>query len=125
MVGKGVAIIPEEGILYAPENGEITTVFETKHALGMKLSNGAEVLFHIGLDTVQMKGAGFNALVSAGEQVLQGTPLIRFDIKAIQAAGFDPIIVCVVTNGDHFEVQALNETQQVTNDSDVLSINTI
>ena len=125
MVGKGVAIIPEEGILYAPENGEITTVFETKHALGMKLSNGAEVLFHIGLDTVQMKGAGFNALVSAGEQVLQGTPLIRFDIKAIQAAGFDPIVVCVVTNGDHFDVQALNETQQVTNDSDVLSINTI
>ncbi|MGH1648091.1 beta-glucoside-specific PTS transporter subunit IIABC [Enterococcus gilvus] len=125
MVGKGLAIIPEEGILYAPENGEITTVFETKHALGMKLSNGAEVLFHIGLDTVQMKGTGFEAYVSAGDHVTQGTPLVKFDIHAIQDAGFDPIVVCVVTNGERFDVQTVNESQHVTNESNVLSINTI
>ncbi|OTO72767.1 MULTISPECIES: beta-glucoside-specific PTS transporter subunit IIABC [unclassified Enterococcus] len=125
MVGKGLAIIPEEGILYAPENGEITTVFETKHALGMQLSNGAEVLFHIGLDTVQMKGTGFEACVSAGDHVTQGTPLVKFDIHAIQDAGFDPIVVCVVTNGERFDVQPVNESQHVTNESNVLSINTI
>ncbi|MGL9729076.1 beta-glucoside-specific PTS transporter subunit IIABC [Enterococcus sp. DIV0756] len=125
MVGKGVAIIPEEGMLYAPENGEVTTVFETKHAIGMKLSNGAELLFHIGLDTVQMKGNGFEAFVEAGDQVKQGDPLIKFNIVAIQESGFDPIVICVVTNGDRFDVQTFNETQRVTNDSDVLSINTI
>lgn len=68
MVGDGVAIIPEEGILVAPEDGEITMVFETKHAIGLKTANGAELLFHIGIDTVQLEGKGFEAFVRSGEK---------------------------------------------------------
>ncbi|MHC5218528.1 beta-glucoside-specific PTS transporter subunit IIABC [Enterococcus sp. LJL128] len=122
MVGEGVGIIPEEGILTAPEDGEITMVFETNHAIGLKTSNGAELLFHIGLDTVRLEGKGFKALVKTGDLVKRGQKLVEFDLEMIQAAGFDPTIICVVTNKDKFTITSFNVEETVTNDSDILAV---
>ena len=104
MIGEGFGIIPTSGELIAPEDGEITMLFETNHAIGLKTRNGAELLFHIGLDTVQLEGKHFTPYVKAGDQVKQGQPLIQFDLDAIKAAGFDPIVICVVTNQENFTV---------------------
>lgn len=125
MVGAGVGIIPETGELVAPESGEITMLFETNHAIGMKLENGAELLFHIGIDTVQMEGDGFVSFVKSGDDVKRGQKLIEFDLQKIAAAGLDPTVICVVTNQDRFNVSSFNVEQEVTNDSDLLAVTTI
>lgn len=87
-------------------------VFETKHAVGMEMTNGAEVLFHIGIDTVQLEGDHFEAHVNKGDNVSAGDLLVTFDIQAIEAAGFDTTVISVVTNQDDFSV-----SQDVTNES--------
>lgn len=121
MIGEGFGIIPTSGELIAPEDGEITMLFETNHAIGLKTRNGAELLFHIGLDTVQLEGKHFTPYVKAGDQVKQGQPLIQFDLEAIKAAGFDPIVICVVTNQENFTVKTI-ESSDERNDQGVLSI---
>lgn len=112
MIGEGFGIIPTSGELIAPEDGEITMLFETNHAMGLKTHNGAELLFHIGLDTVQLEGKHFTPYVKAGDQVKQGQPLIQFDLDAIKAAGFDPIVICVVTNQENFTVKTIESTDE-------------
>ena len=112
MSGEGFGIIPTSGELIAPEDGEITMLFETNHAIGLKTRNGAELLFHIGLDTVQLEGKHFTPYVKAGDQVKQGQPLIQFDLDAIKAAGFDPIVICVVTNQENFTVKTIESTDE-------------
>ncbi|WP_195960501.1 beta-glucoside-specific PTS transporter subunit IIABC [Enterococcus casseliflavus] len=121
MIGEGFGIIPTSGELIAPEDGEITMLFETNHAIGLKTHNGAELLFHIGLDTVQLEGKHFTPYVKAGDQVKQGQPLIQFDLDAIKAAGFDPIVICVVTNQENFTVKTIESTDEQS-DQGVLSI---
>ncbi|MFZ4853319.1 beta-glucoside-specific PTS transporter subunit IIABC [Enterococcus entomosocium] len=121
MIGEGFGIIPTSGELIAPEDGEITMLFETNHAIGLKTRNGAELLFHIGLDTVQLEGKHFTPYVKAGDQVKQGQPLIQFDLDAIKAAGFDPIVICVVTNQENFTVKPIKSTDE-RNEQGVLSI---
>lgn len=121
MIGEGFGIIPTSGELIAPEDGEITMLFETNHAIGLKTRNGAELLFHIGLDTVQLEGKYFTPYVKAGDQVKQGQPLIQFDLDAIKAAGFDPIVICVVTNQENFTVKTIESTDEQS-DQGVLSI---
>lgn len=112
MIGEGFGIIPTSGELIAPEDGEITMLFETNHAIGLKTRNGAELLFHIGLDTVQLEGKHFTPYVKAGDRVKQGQPLIQFDLDAIKAAGFDPIVICVVTNQENFTVKTIESTDE-------------
>ena len=80
-MGDGIAIIPSEGALYAPVDGEVTLLFETNHALGMKTDKGVEVLFHIGIDTVQLEGQYFYPKVQAGDRVQAGDLLIEFDVE--------------------------------------------
>ncbi|MEC5316760.1 beta-glucoside-specific PTS transporter subunit IIABC [Enterococcus casseliflavus] len=121
MIGEGFGIIPTSGELIAPEDGEITMLFETNHAIGLKTRNGAELLFHIGLDTVQLEGKHFTPYVKAGYQVKQGQPLIQFDLDAIKAAGLDPIVICVVTNQENFTVKPIESTDE-RNEQGVLSI---
>lgn len=80
ILGKGVAIIPSEGEVKAPVNGTVSMIFDTKHAVSMTADNGAEIIIHIGLDTVELKGEHFTALAEAGQKVTAGTPLVRFDM---------------------------------------------
>lgn len=97
ILGKGVAIIPSEGKIVAPDDGEIIMVFETRHAVSIRVSEGAELIIHIGLDTVNLHGQYFNARVAAGDKVKKGDVLIEFDMDKIKEQGYDlitPIIIC-------------------------------
>ena len=102
MLGDGVAIEPTVGELVAPADGEITMVFDTKHAVAMTTTDGAEILMHIGIDTVKLEGKHFETLVKDGDQVKKGQPLIKFDIPAIQAAGYKCTTPCIVTNWEDY-----------------------
>lgn len=98
IMGDGMAVIPENEILCAPADAEIAVLMpESRHACGLKLENDMEVLLHIGIDTVGMKGDGFEYLVQEGQKVSAGTPLIKFDRAKIKAAGHPDVTVCIIT----------------------------
>lgn len=98
IMGDGMAIVPENEILYAPADAEVAMLMpESRHACGLTLNNGMEVLLHIGIDTVDMNGDGFEYLVREGQKVQAGTPLIKFDRAKIKAAGHPDVTVCIVT----------------------------
>lgn len=98
-LGDGIAVWPQEGRLLAPADGTVSVVMEESlHACGITLDNGMELLFHIGLDTVEMKGSGFEACVKAGDRVHAGDELIRFDREKIKAAGHPDVVIMVVTS---------------------------
>ena len=97
ILGKGVAVIPSEGRIVAPASGEVVVMFETKHAVSIKADNGAELIVHIGLDTVNLKGKYFESHVKQGDRVQAGDLLITADLEQIRAAGYDvitPVIIC-------------------------------
>ncbi|MGW8383041.1 sucrose-specific PTS transporter subunit IIBC [Streptococcus parasuis] len=109
-MGKGLAIKPSEGVVYAPADAEVTIAFETGHAYGLKTASGAEILIHIGIDTVSMNGNGFEKLVAAGDKVKAGTPIAKFDAAKIAEAGLDDTTMIIVTNtADFAEVSPLAE----------------
>ena len=104
VLGDGIAIEPSDGELVAPADGEISSTFETHHAVGMTTADGAELLMHIGIDTVKLGGKHFTYLVNEGDKVKKGQPLIRFELEAIKAEGYPvttPVIVC---NTDDYAV---------------------
>ena len=97
ILGAGMAIKPVEGKVYAPVDGEITMCIDSCHAVGIMSDRGTELLIHIGLDTVTLKGEHFTAHVKEGDKIKKGDLLIEFDIEAVKNAGFDvitPVIVC-------------------------------
>ncbi|WP_367985774.1 sucrose-specific PTS transporter subunit IIBC [Streptococcus sp. ZY1909104] len=109
-MGKGLAVKPTEGVVYAPADAEVTIAFETGHAYGLKTASGAEILIHIGIDTVSMNGNGFEKLVAAGDKVKAGTPIAKFDAAKIAEAGLDDTTMVIVTNtADFAEVSPLAE----------------
>lgn len=98
IMGEGFAIIPENETIYAPADATVSLLMqESRHACGLKLANGAEILLHIGIDTVSMNGDGFEYLVKEGQKVSAGTPQIKFDKKKISEAGYVDTIICVIT----------------------------
>lgn len=97
MVGKGVAIIPAENEIYSPVDGEVTTVFPTAHAIGIITKEGVDILIHLGLDTVNLKGEGFDVKVKEGDTVKVGDLLVVADFAKIKEAGYNlesPVIIC-------------------------------
>ena len=102
-MGKGIAIEPQEGKVCSPLDGEVVMVFPTGHAIGLKSTNGAEVMIHIGMDTVELEGKGFTTLVKKGQAVKKGDPLIKFDMEAIKKAGFKLTTPIVVTNSNEYQ----------------------
>lgn len=121
-MGKGLAIDPEKGELIAPADGEITTIFPTGHAVGLTTKDGIEILMHIGMDTVELEGQGFETFVKQGDQVKAGDLLVRFDIEAIKAAGYSVITPIVITNTEHFaDVLELNQEELIASE-DFLAI---
>lgn len=103
MMGDGAAVIPEDGTVYAPIDGEITVAYETKHAYGIKGDNGAEVLLHIGIDTVNLKGESFTSNVAQGQRVRKGDVLGTVDLAAVRNAGYDPTVMVIVTNTPNYK----------------------
>ena len=107
VLGDGIAIEPSDGELVAPADGEISSTFETHHAVGMTTADGAELLMHIGIDTVKLGGKHFTYLVNEGDKVKKGQPLIRFELEAIKTEGYPvttPVIVC--NTDDYAAVEA-------------------
>lgn len=101
-LGKGIAVIPSEGKLYSPVDGTIAVAFPTGHALGLTTEIGAEILIHIGFDTVSLDGKYFDVKVKAGQEVKKGDLLVEFDIDKIKAEGFDITTPILITNSDSF-----------------------
>ncbi|HBH3633062.1 TPA: PTS glucose transporter subunit IIA [Clostridioides difficile] len=109
-LGDGVAIIPANGNLYAPCDSGVVMLFETKHAIGLKTKNGAEILIHIGINTVSMNGDGFKTFVKTGDNVKEGDLLIKFDLDKISHANLDSTVMIVNNNGADYTYKVLNKS---------------
>lgn len=113
MLGKGIAIVPKEGKIYAPVTGKVKTLFPTKHAVGFVSNNNVELLIHIGMDTVQLNGKYFKAHVKEGSLVNAGDIIMEFDIDKIQAAGYEVVTPVVVTNTHDFSNITAEDVENV------------
>lgn len=100
--GKGIAIYPSEGVLISPVNGKVGSIFATNHAITLESDSGAEILIHIGIDTVKLKGLHFTRLIEDGQDVKVGDPLIRFDLDALIKSDIDPSVIIIVTNTERY-----------------------
>ena len=100
MAGDGVAIEPTSDIIVAPADGELSLVFNTKHAFAMTLENGVELLVHVGLETVSLNGEGFEQLAEAGQKIKAGTPILKIDREFIKSKGLPLITPVLITNPD-------------------------
>ncbi|AKP36305.1 sucrose-specific PTS transporter subunit IIBC [Leuconostoc mesenteroides] len=109
MMGKGVAIEPSDGTIYAPADGEITVAYQTKHAYGLTTDDGVEILIHIGLDTVNLEGQGFESFVTQGQKVKKGDKLGTFDTNTIKKAGYPVTTMVIITNTKAFNDVAVDE----------------
>lgn len=108
-MGQGIAIESEENVVKSPVAGTVSLVYPTGHAIGITSDKGAEILIHIGIDTVNLKGKHFKALIEQGQKVTVGTPLVEFDYQAIQAAGYAPTVMMIVTNSDQYQVETRSD----------------
>lgn len=105
VLGDGMAVIPAKGELYAPADATIDTVFDSKHAISMVCDSGAELLLHVGLDTVKLEGRYFEPVVKAGDRVKAGDLLMKFDLGAIKKEGYDVVTPVIITNSDDYELK--------------------
>lgn len=120
-LGKGVAIQPSMQVITAPCDGIISVVAEeSKHAIGMTLNNGAEILLHIGLDTVSLNGEGFHVFVKANDKVKQGDRLMEFDKSLIESKGLETTCILVISNSDDYpNTEYLSGMEAVQNETEI------
>ena len=124
-LGSGMAIEPSEGKVYAPFDGTVEMMFDTKHAVALADSNGVEVLIHVGIDTVNLAGKGYTPHVNTGDAVKKGDLLLEFDIKAIHDAGYKTTTPVIISNTDDFSaVKALKTSGEVRPGEPVIEITT-
>lgn len=102
LMGKGAAIKPEEGKVYAPFDGTVESIFDTKHAMGLKSDDGVELLIHVGMDTVKLNGEPFELKTEAGKKISKGDLLLEFDMKKIEDAGLPLVTPVIVSNTDDY-----------------------
>lgn len=119
-MGLGAAIVPTEGAVYAPADGEITVFFPTGHAIGMMTDKGAELLIHVGMDTVSLNGKGFRPLKKAGDHVKKGEKLLEFDLNVIKEAGLSADTPILVTNMDEYTDVIMLKEGDVTHGDDLV-----
>ena len=121
-MGKGIAIEPNDNKVYAPFNGTVEFVAETKHAIGLKSEDGVEVLIHVGMDTVKMNGRGFDVKIAANSKVKAGDLLLEFDRSAIEKEGYSLITPVVITNSDSYDHNTLCVDQEVKNGKAIINL---
>lgn len=108
IIGDGMAVIPSDGMIYAPADGEITAVFDTLHAFAMTTVNGAEILIHVGLETVSLKGEPFTSHISVGDKVKKGDLMMEVDLDKIKESGMNTITPVLVANtADYSEIKLI------------------
>ena len=122
ILGKGAAIIPEKGVVYAPFDGKVDAVFETGHALGLVSEGGVELLVHVGIDTVNLKGKYFTPKKKSGDTMKKGDILLEFDIDKIKADGYDVTTPIIISNTEQFAKVKACEDKVVTKESKLLSV---
>ncbi len=124
ILGDGIAILPEEGKVYAPADGEVSCVMDTKHAVAFTSAQGLEILIHVGLETVELKGKHFTSHVQSGAKVKEGDLLLEFDLEALKKAGYQTVTPVIVTNaGDFVSVlPMLKENEHVVNGDQLLKV---
>lgn len=121
-LGEGIAIEPNEGKVYAPVSGKVDTIADTGHMLGMTSEEGAEILIHVGINTISLKGVGFCQKVRPGQKVKKGDLLFEFDIEAIHAAGCSALTLVIITNSEEFKVVLPVKIGNVTLEDDIIAI---
>lgn len=119
-LGDGIAIVPEDCVIAAPCDGTVSMLAETLHAFGMTRDDGLELMVHIGIDTVALKGEGFEALVSQGDQVKKGEPLIRFDAAFMEKKGIDMTTMLILLKPGQYQFKTLAGGQQVKKNVDTV-----
>ena len=124
-MGNGIAIEPTDNKVYAPFDGEIEFIAESKHAIGLKSEDGVELLIHVGMDTVQMDGKGFDVKVKANEKVKAGELLLEFDKEGIQKAGYSLITPVVITNSFEFEQKQLCLDQEISYGKSIINLSVV
>ena len=122
MMGKGIAINPTEGKVVSPVNGTVQMIFKTKHAIGLKSEDGAEILIHIGMDTVQLDGKHFTAHVKDGDKVKVGDTLVEFDMDAIKKEGYELVTPVIITNTMEYLEIVPKEIKSVNAGEDIITI---
>ncbi|OON96463.1 MAG: hypothetical protein ATN36_00720 [Epulopiscium sp. Nele67-Bin005] len=120
-MGEGVAIIPSDGKVVAPINGEITMIFPTNHAFGIKGKDGVEFLIHIGIDTVNLNGNGFSAIASAGQKVKAGDSIIDVDLGILSSNNVDSTIMFIVTDDNGKAIKTTVNQEVVAGQTEVIS----
>ncbi len=120
LLGPGLAIYPTSGEILAPFDGEVTALFPTGHAIGLKSTDGVECLIHCGIDTVQLQGNGFKVMVSQGDQVKLGSVLIKADLKLIGSQGKNLATPIIITNNDKWIIELIRKDGEVVAGADVL-----
>ncbi|MGF2146409.1 beta-glucoside-specific PTS transporter subunit IIABC [Vagococcus fluvialis] len=117
VVGRGAVVEPTEGVVYAPFNGTVMTVFPTKHAIGLISDNGMELLIHIGVDTVQLEGEHFETFITEGQKIKTGDKLASFDVKGIEEAGYSSQVLVINTNTLDYADIILTDEKEVNKDN--------
>lgn len=119
MMGPGVAFISNDGKVYSPCDGELVSIFPTKHAIGIKANNDAEILIHFGLDTVQLEGKGFVQKVKEGQKIKKGDLILEVDIQFLQNGGYKIDTPLIITNSDNYNVN-IHRFSEVSANSEVV-----
>lgn len=122
VLGKGAAIIPEDGRFYAPADGTISTIFPTGHAAAITSSDGVEILIHIGLDTVKLEGKHFTIHAAEGQEVKKGDLLLEADLDQIKAEGYDIITPVIICNSDEFAAVEMMEPGEAAQGDGILKL---
>ena len=122
MLGKGIAIKPEMGKMFSPVDGTVSTVFDTKHAVSFTSDKGAEVLVHVGLDTVNLKGEFYTAHVKDGDSVKKGDLVLEFDMDKIKEAGYELITPVIICNTDDYKEIETVVGKNVTADDTIMKL---
>lgn len=121
-MGQGCAIIPLSNTILSPINGEVTVVYKTKHAVGLKSNDGIEMLIHIGIDTARLDGEGYSCHVTNGDHINKGDRLITFDWKLIKSRGLDPTVMIIITNSTNFSSVEVIAEGEVSPTEEILEI---
>lgn len=122
VLGKGIAVIPKKGEVTAPCDAVVETVFATRHAIGLKADNGAEILIHVGINTVELGGKFYTSHVKEGDRVRIGQVMLTFDMEKIKEAGYDLTTPMIITNSDDYQEINILKTGNVTKQDAVLEI---
>ncbi|SHJ69015.1 sucrose-specific PTS transporter subunit IIBC [Tepidibacter formicigenes] len=123
ILGDGIAINPESGLITSPVDGEIVQLFDTKHAVGIKSNSGVELLIHVGIDTVNMKGEGFKAFIKTGDKVKAGDKLLDVDLDLISKKAKSTITPIIITNSSDFKSIEFTSNENINNKEELININ--